>query len=155
MSNIDYIGANELVFNVDKGAGIFSGGFNINSVMMKAGMSPIMTINGQMGGNLMGGNLMGGDTNKVSDLFNNLAIPAWAISYNNNSSTNNNDMIGGRNKIKDDDSDSDSDSDIDDDLHDKLLDLVKDHDRKLKETKKRKTRKQGLNAPKKSTKKNR
>jgi hypothetical protein len=153
MSNIDYIGANELVFNVDKGAGIFSGGFNINSVMMKAGMSPIMTINGQMGGNLMGGNLMGGDTNKVSDLFNNLAIPAWAISYNN--SSNNNDMIGGRNKIKDDDSDSDCDSDIDDDLHDKLLDLVKDHDRKLKEIKKRKTRKQGLNAPKKSTKKNR
>ena len=101
----------------------------------------------------MGGNLMGGDTNKVSDLFNNLAIPAWAISYNN--SSNNNDMIGGRNKIKDDDSDSDCDSDIDDDLHDKLLDLVKDHDRKLKEIKKRKTRKQGLNAPKKSTKKNR
>lgn len=136
--NIDYIGANELVFNVDNGAGIYSGGFSVNSVMMKAGMSPIMTINTQIGG-----------TNKVSDLFNNLAIPNWAISYNNV-----NNMMGGqKNNNSDIDSDSDVD-DIDDELHDKLLDLVKDHDRKIKEIQKRKTRKQRLNTPKKSTKKN-
>ena len=138
---IDYIGANELVFNLDNGAGIYSGGFSVNSVMMKAGMSPIMTLNTQTGG-----------TNKVSDLFNNLAIPNWAISYNNV-----NNMMGGRNNHNNDnDTDSDSDvDDIDDELHDKLLDLVKEHDRKLKEIKKRKSRKQGLNSSKKTTKKNR
>ena len=45
MSDIDYIGANELIFNTDKEAGIYSGGFSINSIMMKSGLSPILTVN--------------------------------------------------------------------------------------------------------------
>jgi len=120
-NNISGIGANELIFNIDKDGGIYSGGFSVNSIMMKAGMSPIMTINtGQYGG-----------SNNVSDLFNDLVIPNWAITYNN--------MCGG--SYKDNDSDDDID-DIDDDLHDKLLELVKEHDNKLKKENKRKTRKQ-------------
>jgi len=121
MSNIDYIGANELVFNKDNDSGIYSGGFSVNSIMMKAGMSPIMTINTeQLGG-----------ANNVSDLFNDLVIPNWAITYNNPTA-------GG--KYKDDDSDYDSDDDIDDDLHDKLLELVKEHENKLKKDNKKKSR---------------
>jgi len=128
MSDIDYIGADELVFNTDKEAGIYSGGFSVNSIMMKAGLSPILTVNKP---------LQSGGASKVSDLFNDLVIPNWALSYS---------MIGGEYKDETSDSDSgtDSDSDIDDDLHDKLLDLVKEHDIKTAQAKKKKTRKQRL-----------
>jgi hypothetical protein len=124
MSDIDYIGANELVFNTDKEAGIYSGGFSINSIMMKSGLSPILTVNKP---------LQSGGSSKVSDLFNDLVIPNWALSYN---------MRGG--EYKDDTSDSDSEygDDIDDTLHDKLLGLVREHDIKTAGTKKKKTRRQ-------------
>jgi len=127
MSELDYIGVDELVFNNDKESGIHSGGFSVKSIMMKAGMSPIMTLNmGQIGG-----------TNNVSDLFDNLVIPNWTLTYNDR-------ISGGVNKhIKyNNDSDSDFEDDvIDDELHDKLLDLVREHDFKAKEAKKRITRK--------------
>jgi hypothetical protein len=146
MGDIDYIGADELVFNANKELGVYSGGFSVDSVMLKAGLSPIMTINNS---------IQTGGTDKVSDLFQDLVIPNWALSYNNK-------IIGG--EYKDSDSDSDSDSDIDDDLHDKLIGLVKEHESKLAEggTKnttgralgKRKTRKRSLiNGKKKGTKK--
>jgi len=140
MGDIDYIGADELVFNANKELGVYSGGFSVDSVMLKAGLSPIMTINNS---------IQTGGTDKVSDLFQDLVIPNWALSYNNK-------IIGGEYK----DSDSDSDSDIDDDLHDKLIGLVKEHESKLAEggsnKKKRKTRKRALiNGKKKGTKKHR
>lgn len=137
MGDIDYIGADELVFNANKELGVYSGGFSVDSVMLKAGLSPIMTINNS---------IQTGGTDKVSDLFQDLVIPNWALSYNNK-------IIGGEYK----ESDSDSDSDIDDDLHDKLIGLVKEHESKLAEggaKKKRKTRKRSLiNGKKKGTKK--
>lgn len=123
MSDIDYIGANELVFNTDKEAGVYSGGFSVNSIMMKSGLSPILTVNKP---------LQSGGSTKVSDLFNDLVIPNWALSYS---------MRGGEYKDESSDSDSEIDSDIDDDLHDKLLDLVREHDVKSAGSKKKKTRK--------------
>jgi hypothetical protein len=126
MSDIDYIGADELVFNTDKELGIYSGGFSVDSVMLKAGLSPIMTINNS---------IQTGGTDKVSDLFQNLVIPNWALSYNNK-------IVGGQYKEEDSE---DSDDDIDDDLHDKLIGLVKEHESKLAiegGKRKRKTRKQ-------------
>jgi hypothetical protein len=133
MNDINYIGADELVFNTDSEEGVYSGGFSVNSIMMKAGMSPIMTLNGQKGG---------GDSNKVSDLFDSLVIPNWAVSYGNR-------MIGGEYK---DNNGEDSDEDIDDELHDKLLGLVKEHENKLNQKKIRKTRKQKLDTKKDGTK---
>ena len=128
MSDLDYIGVNELVFNNDKEGGIHSGGFSVNSIMMKAGMSPIMTVNTEQ---------FGGNYNKVSDLFNDLVVPNWALSYNN--------RVGGSKYKEVEYNDSDSDDDvIDDDLHDKLLELVKEHNIKAKEdniSKKKMTRK--------------
>ncbi len=115
MSELDYIGADELVFNNDKEQGIHSGGFSVNSIMMKAGMSPIMTINSP-------DNMVGGSTGQVSDLFNNLVVPNWALSYNNR-------IVGGKYKNHDEDSSSDDEEEdevIDDDLYEKLLDLVKE-----------------------------
>jgi len=120
--DIGYINGNELVFNPDNS--IQSGGFSVSSIMMKTGMSPIMTMNNNTD-NLV----QNGGSNKVSDLFQNLAVPNWTTVYN---------MKGGEYKEQDNTKnknkkeDNDSDSDIDDDLHDKLLDLVKDHENKVK-----------------------
>jgi hypothetical protein len=133
MNEVEYIGANELVFNNDNENGIYSGGFNINSIMMKAGMSPILTVNNQSGG-----------TNKVSDLFDNLVIPNWALSYR---------MTGGENKETTEDINEDTNEEMDDDLHDKLLGLVREHENKLtKSDKNKKTRKQKTNSKKGGTK---
>jgi len=127
MSELDYIGADELVFNNDIDNGIHSGGFSVNSIMMKAGMSPIMTLNNN--------DSMIGGGNKVSDLFNDLVVPNWAITYNNR-------IIGGKYKEVEHNDDSESDDEvISDDLHDKLLDLVREHNVKSKENKKKITRK--------------
>lgn len=140
MSEIDYIGADELVFNNDTDLGIHSGGFNVNSIMMKHGMSPIMTINTEK---------FGGNSNKVSDLFNDLVVPSWTLSYNNR-------IVGGKYKEVQHNNDSDSDDDvIHDDLHDKLLELVKEHNIKAKNQKKKMTRRMKKNLTKKGyTKKN-
>ena len=138
---MSYIGANDLVFNNNKVDGIFGGGFSVNSIMMKNGISPIMTLNtnSQKGT----GSQKGGFTeNKVSDIFGGLAVPAYAY-YNNGGSTSKSNSY----KHRHDDSDIEDDV-IDDDLHDKLLGLVKEHEsrltqeeRKMKKTRKNKNRK--------------
>ena len=122
---MSYIGADELVFNNDTVNGIHTGGFSVNSIMMKKGISPIMTINTHQTGG----------SNLVSDIFNNLVVPNWTLSYK---------MTGGdyENEVEVHDSDSGEDDVISDDLYDKLLDLVKEDDTKTKQTKKRATRKQ-------------
>ena len=103
---MSYIGPNELIFN----NGIHTGGFSVNSIMMKKGISPIMTLNTD--------STQKGGGNMVSDLFNDLAVPNWCISYN---------MFGGnRSQMNDIDSDSEKEEFIDDDLHNKLLNLVKE-----------------------------
>ena len=140
MEHTNYIGAGELVFSTDKENGINSGGFDVKSIMMKAGISPIMTLNGQSGG---------GDMNKVSDLFDSLVIPNRALSYNNR-------IIGGHGKdIKknydsDDNSEDENNEEIDDDLHDKLLDLVREHD--MKTDKEKEKEKKGGKKTRKSVK---
>jgi hypothetical protein len=47
---MSYIGADELVFYNDKEKGIHSGGFSVNSIMMKEGRSPIITLNNNQNG---------------------------------------------------------------------------------------------------------
>jgi hypothetical protein len=139
MSELDYIGANELVFNNDTNLGIHSGGFSVNSIMLKGGMSPIMTVNTQQ---------IGGNFNKVSDLFNDLVVPNWALSYNNR-------IVGGKYKeVEHNDSDTDDDV-IHDDLHEKLLELVKEHSIQAKTPIKKMTRRMKKNISKKGgTKRN-
>jgi hypothetical protein len=120
MSELDYIGADELVFNNDKETGVHSGGFSVKSIMMKAGMSPIMTLNmSQFGGKT--------DINKVSDLFDNLVVPNWVLTYNDRMTGGTDKYIGDKKQHDDNDTDSEDDV-IDDDLHDKLLEIVKEYD---------------------------
>jgi len=101
-----HLGANDFIFYRDKeGDIIYTGGFNVNSILMKQGISPIMTLNkpNQSGGS-------------VSDIFNNLAVPNWALSYNKQQGGN---KDGRR---MDDEEDTEV---ISDDLHDKLLNMIK------------------------------
>jgi hypothetical protein len=117
MNNIhtlNYIGADDLVYTNDTKNNVYAGGFSINSILLKSGVSPIMTMNQPM---------YGGATDKeasvkVSDLFNNLVVPNWALSYNN--------RIGGRPYKEEEEDDV-----IDDDLHDNLVELVKQHNKIL------------------------
>jgi hypothetical protein len=130
---MSYIGASDLVFNNNKVDGIFGGGFSVNSIMMKNGMSPIMTLNAN--------SQKGGSTeNKVSDIFGGLAVPAYAY-YNGGSASKSNSY-----QTREDDSDSEDDV-IDDDLHEKLIGLVKEHESRLtqEERKRKKTRKNKKN----------
>lgn len=126
-----YLDANDLVYSKDPTNGITSAGFNVNSIMMKMGISPITTINTERRDDCL----------DVADLFKNqLVVPNWALAYHNN-------LFSGGSKAKkfnDEDVELDDDEDdvVDDDLHDRLLDLVKEHDlRKVKPVKKRLTRK--------------
>jgi hypothetical protein len=124
---MSYIGASDLVFN--NSDGIYGGGFNIQSIMMKSGISPIMTLN----------NIQNGGTNgKVSDIFGGLAIPAYV--YHNNFQTG-----GSKHDYKSYENNSDEDDVIDEDLHDKLLGLMRNQDNDVKQNKKKITRKNSKN----------
>ena len=72
MSYSDLIGTEDLVTYSDENGNIYGGGFNVNVVLMKKGISPMVTLNATKG-----------NIEKVSDLFENLAIPNWAIAYKN------------------------------------------------------------------------
>ena len=132
------IGPQELVFNKNDSSQS-GGGFSVGDILNKSGISTIMTTKFDA--------QTGGSTDKVSDLFQHLAVPSWATMYN---------MHGGEYKKKRDhesESESDSESDIDDDLHEKLLALVRESDNKLK-PKHKKSNKRGKTEKKNITKKN-
>ena len=121
---MSYIEPNELIFYNDSENGIHSGGFSVNSLFMKAGMSPIVTLNQTSNDNIQ--NKIGGSgSEQVSDLFNDLVVPNWALF------TPNMDGGGSRRNMKEELNDSDDDV-IDDDLHEKLLELVKPDDSEIK-----------------------
>ena len=117
MSNID---GSDLVFYSDSDNQIYSGGFSVNSIMMKTGFSPFTTlnkINTQTGGN-----------SNVSDLFKDLVVPSWLVSQGN--------IFSGGKHTKNDDEDSEDGEIISDELYDKLVDLVSVSDSEIKNRKK-------------------
>jgi hypothetical protein len=121
--NHSYIGPDELIYNND--GEIHSGGFSVNSIMLKNGLSPIMTLNNNNAIVNANTNQIGGE--KVSDLFNNLVIPNWSLSYNYKNGAvyegGANGVNYNSNKKRSDDED---DAEVmEEELHDKLLNLVK------------------------------
>lgn len=144
MSEIE---ASDMIFS--NNPEIYSGGFSVNSIMMKEGFSPIMTINNNEN-NQIGGN---------SGLFNNLVVPNWAWSLPNKTSDVIEDTIGGRgkntkyNNIVDDDVDV-----VDDDLYNTLLELatenMKSNNNKIKSKKETRKQKRKNKKSNKQTKKN-
>ena len=125
--------ATDMIFNTDnKNDGIMAGGFSVNSIMLKMGLSPLVTLNKQSGGA------------NVSDMFDGIVIPNWAFTH---------DMTKSIYNTETDMDDKVVDNEVlHDDIYDKLLDLVKHYDKKYptKQTKKLKQKK-GL----KNTRKNR
>lgn len=115
---MSFIDGNDLVFYSGPDKQIYSGGFSVNSIMMKSGISPFTTLNNmnvQTGGN-------------VSDLFKDLVVPSWLVSQGN--------IISGGSKHTKNDDDSEDDEVISDELHDKLLELVTVSDSEIKNRKK-------------------
>ncbi len=121
--NHSYIGPDELIYNND--GEIHSGGFSVNSIMLKNGLSPIMTLNH----NNANANSIQMSGEKVSDLFNNLVIPNWSLSYNYKNGAvyeggSNGVMYNNNNNKKRGDDEDDAEV-MEEELHDKLLNLVK------------------------------
>jgi hypothetical protein len=113
----------ELIFNSDSEKGIHSGGFSVNSIMMRKGISPIKTWNVQ---NENDHEIKQEGGMQVSDLFKSLVVPNWA--YANNT-------VGGNHNDFDNNSDSEEEEDfINEDLHDKLLKLVEAKDAEAKDS---------------------
>ena len=108
---------------------ILSGGFSINSLLINQGLPAMMTVNSntqmQIGGN-----------NKVSDLFENLAVPSLVLHLDKKKYAGN--IIVNH-----------TDEQLDDDIYDKLLKLVEVHSKQIeKKTRKMKIKKD-LNKTKK------
>ena len=135
-----YIGPDELIFNNDVNGNIHSGGFDVNSIMMKNGMSPIMTWNESNASQI-------GGAEKVSDLFDNLVIPNWSISYNYK-------HLGGTiiRQNKENDDINDDDGVITEELHEKLLNLVRTSSDELKQPKNKMSKKNNNKSNKKTRK---
>ena len=132
----NYFGGDDLVFYSDTDKQIYSGGFSVNSIMMKSGISPFTTLNDpniQTGGN-------------VADIFKNMVIPSWLVSQEYKSS-------GGARHIENSD-DEDEDNVVSDDLHDKLIGLVTVSDAEIKSKKKNTRRFKNKVVKNKGTKRN-
>jgi len=129
------IGDNEFVFYKDSEGDVYSGGFQVNSLLMKQGFSPIMTLNR---GEQMGGTNGMGGTN-VSDLFHNLVVPNWALAFPFKQS-------GGKSSIKKEEHYENSDEEeeyevVDEDIHSKLLGMLTVNPSEMKKKSNKGTRK--------------
>ena len=131
LNDNDKLDGGDLVFYSDSDKQIYSGGFNVNSIMMKSGISPFTTLNDsnfQTGGN-------------VGDIFKNMVIPSWLVSQ---------EYRGGSKHIED----SEDEEIISDDLHDKLIGLVTVSDTEIKNKKKHTRRFKNKVVKNKGTKRN-
>ena len=146
---MSYIDGDDLVFYNGSDNQIYSGGFSVNSIMMKSGISPFTTLNNinvQSGGNgQSGGNVQ--SSGNVADIFKDLVVPSWLVSQNNN-------FVGGYKHMKND-NDSEDEEIISDELYDKLVDLVTVSDAEIKNKKKNTRRFKNKIVKSKGTKRNR
>jgi predicted membrane GTPase involved in stress response len=110
---MNYIDPEEDLVFFNKEGGIYSGGFRVSTLAAKKGFSPIITLNNSDNKNGGGGSV----GENVSDLFTNLVVPNWALSYN---------LTGGSFKDEEETTyeSDDEDNIIPNDLHDELLKLV-------------------------------
>lgn len=146
------LGAEDLIFYSDKDNNIHSGGFNVNSIILKNGLSPIVTLN-QTGGRE--------NFNQVSDLFQNLAVPNWALSLPTKKSTFfYQEIIPDKRKDEKEQEEDDEEEDyLEEDLHNKLLALIAPKEKEILimdpkvKTKKNKINLLSLLKPKNKTKK--
>lgn len=140
----------DLIFYKDKEGGIYSGGFSVNSIMMREGISPIITMN------TINSNHEAEENNKVSDFFNDLVIPNWALAYtiNDVAKESKYEYEYNRNNLNGYDHDDETHDIISDDLYNQLLGLVMVDEKILKGGKKN-TKRHKLRITGKKTRKQR
>lgn len=135
---------NDLVYYTDKENNIYSGGYSIQSILLKQGISPITTINTNTNTNnneIKGGmNEQGGGG--VSDIFKDLVVPNWAIYYP--SINSNKHLQGGQNNALIEE----NGGEMEDTLYNKLLKLVSEDDAPKKNKKTHKKSKEKTNVKK-------
>jgi len=132
------ITSEDLIFYKD-GNKIYSGGFSVDSLLLKKGHSPFTTFNNQQNG----GNKNDENSNNVSDLFKNFVVPSGLLYFP--------DKEGLNNDNNDLEYESEEDDYITEDLHDRLINLASKDNQKLAKGGSKKKRKAGN----KNTKKNR
>lgn len=129
---MSYFSGEDLIFYKDPDTGnIMSGGYSIQSILLKDNISPMTTLNlpnGHSGGNSKGNSNSGFDNNKVSNIFDNLAVPAGLFYTPQKGSGNNN-----NNEFS-------NASTLDDDIHDELFKLIQVNKSNKKFTKKNKNK---------------
>ena len=163
---------NDLIFYKNTTTGnIMSGGYSIDSILLREGYSPITTLNTNTNTNTNTNpdNQSGGESQNVSNIFENMVVPSGLFYYNNKGGKINEDDIGYENGNKSNNesgneskNESKNESNnqgninytqskcISDDLHDKLFKLIEV--RVNKNIKSHKNKNQA-NKPKKYTRK--
>ena len=149
------ITSEDLIFYKD-GNKIYSGGFNVNSLLLKKGHSPFITFNNKQNGGFQSDEEE--NSNNVSDLFKNFVVPSGLlyfpdkVNFNYECDDTNNDDTNNDDTNNDDTNNDDTDDDyISEDLHDRLINLASKDNQKLSKGGSKKKRKLGN----KNTKKNR
>ena len=124
---------NDLIFYKDDNGKIMSGGYDVDSHMLRNGISPMRTLNFEQNG--------GKDKKetKVSNEFENLAVPA-GLYY----------ITQPQSKVKHNSYDKDH-TPLSDDIFDKLYEMIEYNDKKKRKTKKHQ-QKNDLNTEKKGKK---
>ena len=112
----------DMIFNNNNGA-ITAGGFNIKSLMMQLGISPITTVQNQSGG---------GSTDQVSDIFDGIIIPNWTYSHN--------ELFKHNKYVMNDNTDPDNCKVIDDDIYNQMMEAVTFYKQQKNKTKKNQIR---------------
>jgi len=121
---MSYFSGDDLVFYKDSDTGnIISGGYTIQSILLKENLAPMKTLNTQYGGS---------NNNNVSNIFDNLAIPA-GLFYTP--------QKGGNNTVNE----YSNASTLDDDIHDHLFKLIQVNKSNKKLTKKNKNKNKKMN----------
>ena len=111
----------DLVFYKNSAGDIMSGGYNVESHMLQKGISPMQTFNLSQNG---------GKDDKVSSVFENLAIPAGLYYITQPKSKNN--------KYKDQKTYNKEHTPLSDDIFDKLFEMIEYDDKRKRKTKKQK-----------------
>jgi hypothetical protein len=159
---MNYITEDDMVFTNDAEKGIYSGGFKVDSIMMKLGISPILTVNKNLEKE------KNGSEPKVSDLFSQLVVPNWIAYYPNKKGgekmadekethLDSHDNIDIEGTLSDDDDisiEENEDSIIGGTLYDRLVELATVNEKELKQSKKNKTKRNKVKSAHKKTNKN-
>jgi hypothetical protein len=134
----DILQNNDLIFYKNDKGNIMSGGYDVESYMLRNGISPMRTLNFEQNDKNDKNEQNGGNDKKISNGFKNLAVPAGLYYITQTQSTL---------KYKEPQKYNKEHTPLPDDIFDKLFEMIEYDDKK-----KRKTKKQNIHFEKKHKK---